>query len=239
MMRGVIVLQIGFLFCCSLTYSQSPKSDTSFLATSITSANEIYTNAILGHERILNGSEYIEYQPTGKEHPYYLSNEWSEGNIEYDGPIFKNISFRYNIHTDEIIIEKESPYRMIQLVKNKVVHFTLNGHHFKSLYSKSLPLGYYDCLIEGDVSLYAKRVKELKETTSSGKVVREFTEKTRFFVKKNDIYYFITGKKALIKILRDHSQELTSFIRSERLRFKKSKIEASLIKVVDFYLKLK
>ncbi|MBI3221046.1 MAG: hypothetical protein HYZ44_16145 [Bacteroidetes bacterium] len=239
MMRGVIVLQIGFLLFSTLTYSQSPKSDTSFLTTSITNAKEIYTNAIRGQERVLNGSEYLEYQPTGKEHPYYLSNEWSEGNIEYDGQVFTNISFRYNTHTDEIIIEQESPYRMIQLVKSKVLHFTLNGHRFKSLYSKSLPLGYYDCLIEGDVCLYAKRVKELKETTSSGKVVREFTEKTRFLVKKNDIYYFITGKKALIKILSDHSQELTSFIRSERLRFKKSKIEASLVKAVDFYLKLK
>jgi hypothetical protein len=234
-MRFILLLLVGIFLCHSSIQSQSFKSDTAFLATSVLHAKEIYSKAVFGQQRLLNGSEYLEYQPTGQEHPYFLFNEWLEGSIEYDGQVFNNVLLRYNLYTDEIITQHTLTYRTIQLVKDKIARFTLDGHSFVALNSKALPTGFYDCLWAGDASLYAKRTKELKETISSGKVVREFNQKSRYFVSKDGLFYPINGKKALVKILNDRSIDFNSFIRSARLSFRKNKIEASLVKIVEFY----
>src|SRR5690348_16627231 len=94
------------LFLTSLTYAQSAKPDTAFVKASFSKAKAVYaSSAIRSQSHLYNGSQYIDYTPIGEEHPYFLTNDWTNGTVIYDGEKYENVPLLYDISADKLVVE--------------------------------------------------------------------------------------------------------------------------------------
>ena len=129
--------------------------------------------------------------------------------------------------------------QQIQLIKEKLKSFTIGTDKFINIWVDSnvtnlYASGYYQALAEGPVSLLKKEVKKIRERIVGTEIVYQIDVTTDYYVKEKQNLYLIDGKKAIIKILNNKSQELKKYINAERLNYNKDK-ETMLIKVVNYY----
>ncbi|MEJ7680747.1 MAG: hypothetical protein WKG06_23425 [Segetibacter sp.] len=114
--------------------------------------------------------------------PYFLTNNWSKGTLNYDGKVYENVSMLYDVASDEVLYLYFDNRSRIRLVKEKVAGFSIMAHNFihitpDSLHSSSLAPGFYDELYYGANSLLAKRTKKLKLLSNHPVRKREFFTK--------------------------------------------------------------
>jgi len=138
----------------------------------------------------------------------------------------------------DVVLLSDSTHQ-IQLIKEKLQSFTIGSDKFINIWVDSnvtnlYASGYYQALAEGPVSLLKKEIKKVRDRIIGTEIFYQIDVTTDYYVKENQNLYLIDGKKAIIKILNNKSQELRKYINSERLNYNKDK-EAMLIKVVNYY----
>jgi hypothetical protein len=123
--------------------------DTTLRENALNAINAYYQT--LGEESPLyNGSEYLEYAYTLQEgHPFYLSANFVNGNVNLDGMIFHDVPMLYDIIKDQLIIQDFQRVYKINLPADRVQQFFLLGHLFVRLTRDSadqIKTGFYDQL---------------------------------------------------------------------------------------------
>src|SRR6187551_309682 len=177
------------------SFGQLLQQDTSFVANSVQQAEKFYTQTIQGRAKLYNGSDYLEYKPVGDEHPYYFSDDWTLGTVEYDGEHFEKVPILYDISNDKLVTEHYYTSNKMQLVSELVGAFTVSNHSFVRLIENSpkgisIKTGFYEILYNGPTAVYAKQTKTRDEKISAEKILEvSFTEKTRYYIHKNAVYY--------------------------------------------------
>jgi hypothetical protein len=222
-----------FLFCFFSALSQI-ENDTAFVSAAIKNTKKIYAEVIKNQSILSNGSEYVDYVPLKDEHPYFINHDWIIGDIYYDGILHENVPLLYNTSNDNIIIEQGSSTIMIQLIKEKVGYFTMNGHKFVHLTDSDLPSGFYEQLNNGVATAYVKYTKVFLEELIWKRVTRNFNENVKYFVCKEKRCVVARNKSSMLKVLEDKKEDLNQFIRKNHFDFKKEK-EKSILKLVEFY----
>ncbi|MFM9837394.1 MAG: hypothetical protein ACKVOQ_03965 [Cyclobacteriaceae bacterium] len=231
MSKFFLVLLASLVFL-SVTFSQNPLKDTAQIS-AIESAKEIYTQTMKGQGQFYNGGDYIDYQQIEDEHPYFLSNNWIVGSIHYDGEIYENVGLLYNTLTDNVIVEYYHSSTMIQLVKEKLLYFTVYGQTFFNIQNNALQSGFYERLCNGKVKVFAKRFKVFQKKTSFANQ-QSFEEKSKYYIFKNGIYHAVKSKNSVLSVTGDQKKEVKQFLNKNGLQFGKSR-EMSIIKAVEFY----
>ncbi|MBC7923212.1 MAG: hypothetical protein H7Z75_19205, partial [Ferruginibacter sp.] len=167
LLAGVL---FGFLPVRREAYGQLAESDTAFLRKSLAYATDLYTQAIGVHSSLYNGSQHVGYDPHVRSHPYLESDDWQAGSVRYDGVWYRDVSALYDIVGDELIIQHYNRGFEIQLLREKISHFSLPNHTFVRLVPDStnaaLRAGFYDQLYDGKVAVLAKRTKIVEESTT-------------------------------------------------------------------------
>jgi hypothetical protein len=138
----------------------------------------------------------------------------------------------------DIVLLSDSTHQ-IQLIKEKLKSFTIGTDKFINISVDSnvtnlYASGYYQALAEGPISLLKKEVKKIRERIVGTELVYQIDVTTDYYVKEKQNLYLIDGKKAIIKMLNNKSQELRKYINAEHLNYNKDK-ETMLIKVVNYY----
>jgi hypothetical protein len=234
------ILSVLLLFLPVLSFAQLLQQDTLFIATSVQQVKKIYSQTIQGQARLYNGSDYLEYKPVGDEHPYYFSDDWVLSTVEYDGERFEKVPILYDISNDKLVTEHYYTSNKMQLVSELVQTFTVSNHSFVRLNENSstgisIKTGFYEMLYSGPTAVYAKRTKTREEKISAEKFLEvSFTEKTRYYILKNAVYYGVNSKRSVLQILGDRKKELKHFIKEKHIRFKKDE-EKALVDLVHYY----
>ncbi len=93
-----------------------------------------------------------EYRRVEKGHPYFADGKWQNGTLIIKGKEYRNVSLKYNIETDQLILHtriNSSDFVNIILNKELINSFYLNSQYFINL-SKWLPnqekSGYFELL---------------------------------------------------------------------------------------------
>jgi hypothetical protein len=223
-----------FLFNATLIAQMLP-SDTAFVSAGREHAKSFYINTMKDQNQLFNGGGYLDYRPLKDEHPYYISEDWITGSIQYDNEQYDDVSLLYNIYTDDIITEQSSSAIMIKLIRDNVQRFSIDGHQFVMIKeSEGLSTGFYDQLSNGKVKLYAKRIKDFQETISGYELQRIFIKKNRYYLYKDGHYYSIRSKKSILTVLGDRKRELTQFIHQNHIRIRQNR-EIAFIKLAEYY----
>ncbi len=181
--------------------------------------------------------------------PYFLSDKLQTGNVFYDDSYYQNVLMLYDLVQDNVVIvqfaddkEKASPdyenvFRM-NLIKSKIGWFTMPGHEFVLLAADSssidMPRGFYERMYNGKTKLFVKRTKVYVEEVKGNELERRFDLRALYYVQKEGKYYNIRSQKTLLSVLKDKKKELSSFIRSNKKRFRKNK-ELLIFETTRYY----
>jgi len=244
--------RIIFFFCLFALHSLSAKAQTNtkssistlsskdslLLKNGRANAFKVYELGIGNQAGKFNGSQAPSYKPAVIEkNPYYLAPRFKEGSIEYENMHYDNVRLMYDEVADIVLLSDST--HQIQLIKEKLNSFTIGTDKFINIWVDSnitnlYASGYYQALAEGPVDLLKKEIKKVRERIIGTEIIYQIDVTTDYYVKEKQNLYLIDGKKAIIKILNNKSQELRKYINAERLNYNKDK-EAMLIKVVNYY----
>ena len=225
-----------------LAQSDSGYQISSTTNEALANAVNLYETAIGRNSRIFTGSYYYDknYWGIGGD-PFFVNNYWNVGTIIYEGQQYDSISIRYDIYRDLLLIkyiDKNGHVAPIQLHKSKVEEFMIMGHHF--IYTEEdtlsgIKTGFLDLLYNGDkAKVFAKRRKEVSRTQIANDIVRGYFVNDKFYIKKDQNYYEVKGKKSLLEVLADKKNEIKAFLKENRALFKKDH-ERQLVESVEYY----
>jgi hypothetical protein len=194
-------------------------------------AVDFYERTVEHTSNLFNGREYIVYKPMKDEHPY-LTMDWEEGDVLYDGQLYQGRSLLYDVSIDQLIAKYYNDDD-IELVREKISYFTLGKRKFIPINSGVATLGFHELLFDGEVKVLAKFEKKFLEKTSGLELTREFEEKARWYFAYKGEYFTIKNKKSLLALFPDHRADLKKFIRENKLSFGTA-MRKDLVTVAEF-----
>jgi hypothetical protein len=235
-----IIQVVLITLLCHPVYSQLSPADSMALHQAIAVAKQKYLSEINANAHVFNGPEYVSPVKDKKEigDPFYLDYDWQEGNVHYEGQLYERIPIRYDIYQDKLLVEYSQGYESIQLDSKKIKYFEINSHLFVWLSSTAnqvdISEGFYDLLYAGNVSVYAKRSKSLKEIMDMNIMKVEYIEKRKLFLHKDERFYVITKKSDIWDVFGAHKAPLKKFISREKINFR-SNPESALVAIGKHY----
>ena len=199
-----------------------------------------YTTS-LGHDaNLYNGMEYFEYSHTIREsHPFFIRSNYDTGSVTYDGLRYDDVPLIYDVVTDELVIQHPRTLMRMQLHKDLVEGFEIEGHRFvhlkKDSAAKSMPSeGFYELSYDGNVKVLTRHTKALVQRTTNVDIYKIAVPKEYYYVFKKGTYHFIRNERALLDVLKEKRSEVSQHLRKNGLRFRKQK-EETLKAASSFY----
>ncbi len=237
MIRTCLLALLSGLMITTNAFAQPSRPDTSFLTSARVHQEALYNQLIYGQSRLYNGSEYRDFFSKDDEHPFYLIDDWSFGDIVYDEELYKNIPLFYDIFHDKVITEHLLNGSKLELISEKVERFSFSGHTFVRLRSDAsnvISEGFYDVLFNGNTKVYARREKTLQHKIEANSIIDRFDERTRLFILNKGVYYPVRSKGSVLDVLADRKQEVRSFIGKNKIKFKVDR-ENAIARITEYY----
>lgn len=199
---------------------------------------EVYHQALNPPTGLFNGARYYGYPFLFKEgHPYFVSPQPYQGNIQKHGVNYDSVGFIYDLVREQLIVYNQEGDAIL-IHQEDVTGFSLNGSRFIRMIGidSEADTAFYAVLYDGNTKLYMRPVKTLQS------VIDQYTgelfyieEHNQYFLKKAGVFFPVTTKKEVLRILKDKKPELQQYIRKEHLSFKKTYLTATLKKLTSYY----
>ncbi|WP_186755623.1 hypothetical protein [Echinicola salinicaeni] len=228
------------LFCLTLSRSvYSQHNDT--IPQELIAA---YKKVIPYPQEVFSGGQYDISKAFHIEGTAFLaSSEFKESCITINGISFDDILLNYDIQKDQLVTFHPNNFQRIIINSQKVNSFTLaDGRHFiKTSENKDYYFdqnGYYEVLLEGDISVLAKHLKvdELKKELSSDETKNfYFIHMKHFFIQSNGDFFRINKKRDLAKTLGIPKKQINKTLKKMQIKYNKQTAE-SLVAIVEDYL---
>jgi hypothetical protein len=174
----------------------------------------------------LHGKEYITSPFSFSEgSPYFLTAEAGEGTLVYDHVYYDHVHLLYDELQDNLVFVDES--HRIMLLNEKVERFSILGHPFVT-FEQQLPLtgdipgGYVELLYEGNSMMLKKEEKKMSQPNSfsTEERVRVIDTRTVYFLRKENHFFRMDGKKTFLKVWGGYQKEIEAFIKHNKIKFK-------------------
>ncbi|MDP9230846.1 MAG: hypothetical protein M3O67_09280, partial [Bacteroidota bacterium] len=238
-MKTSVIFVIVLLLYVRLS-GQGLQPDSSSSLPAFKSIVDFYNKSLSEQLHLYNGKEYKDYPYQFNEgHPYFLSNNWSKGTLNYDGEHYEEVPMLYDVVQDELVILHFDNRSKICLVKEKISSFSLLAHSFvniqpKNINSSTITEGFYDLLYAGQVSLFAKRTKNIQTFYRQSVSEIKIFKKDHYNLLKKNIYYPVSSKRSFLQQLTDKRKEIQQYIKKNRLSFKND-VENAMVKILAYY----
>ena len=232
MFRPFVFLCCG-LICSVLSFGQTLKSDSTFVAEARKNSITLYATSIGGQSHLYNGSAYSEYISQRDEHPYFI-DEWIEGTVTYDGEVHENVPMLYDLSLDRVIVDNPFSIKKVMLVNDKVAGFTIQGHRFVHLKDTPLPSRHYELAYDGKIKVYVSHEKALQSRVVDYSIFNEFRPKRLYYIYKDGRFIKVKGKRATLKVLESKKKELKKFIRDNKLAFRTDRVR-DMSRLAQYY----
>jgi hypothetical protein len=229
-----VILKYPFLLLMLITSFSQSFSQQSVLSqeqiadSSLAKAIRIYDNTIGRNSFLYTGRVYVDKYQGIRGHQYFGEDYWEQGEITYEGQKFDSIFLMYDIYNDQVILEhfnSGGAISPIKLYNPKINSFNLQGHHFIRLQEDTvfgLKEGFYDELFDGEkTTVYVMREKQISKANQTNDLHEIFIEKHKYYIKKDDQYFRIRGRKDIAKVMKDHKREIKRYLRRNILSFRR------------------
>ncbi len=204
---------IAFILFYALVAGQSSEPDATSLK---------WFDSAVGIENtdLYNGTEYIEgYRSTREFKKFFIKSSFFNGSVHYDGQPYYDIPLKYDVHDDEIIaaVQGSSSESVLQLIKDKVKWFTLDGRHFDNIqdvYALEKDIsGFHELVASNAVAfLYEKHRKKRWKRENKRVVYYEFSDKPgQFILKYSNAYFLMETKNDFYNLFPQFKNQLKEF----------------------------
>jgi len=227
------------LFFAQLNIAQAQMTnDSLFVAKVLRTLHDNSLKSQKGTSPIFNGRVYNAH-PKFKDnkHAYFQSHQYTTGSVVYDGILYAELSLKYDILRDELVLLHDNQIDGIVLQPAAVDSFFIHGYQFihikPEIPHQGIEVGYYNLLYKGEnLSLLVKRAKEVTEKIDQ-QIEKMIGEKETYYLLKNSIYHPIKGKNDLLKLLRRTDDKNQAHIKTNQLNFGKD-FEHAVLSIVRF-----
>jgi hypothetical protein len=172
---------------------------------------------------LFRGIEYIEeHRMINEKHKFFESDKFQKGNVIYDGQVFNNVTLRFNVYDDVLIVNIQQKKRnsFFQLISDKVNSFQINNHEFRYLdpIDNSNVQGFYEVISEEKgLKIFKKHIKKKNEQNDKSIVYFEFTTKNPdYFFQFDGKFYELNNKRDLISKFPNYKKEIKDFYKDYR-----------------------
>jgi len=163
------------------------------------------------------------YRTINEKTKFFKSPDFLLGSVIYDEQPYYNLDMKYNVFEDELLVRTEDRVggATLQLFKNKIKEFTIEGHKFLKIEDTSLDIniaGFYEVSLENErFILLTKHKKKDFNRKDRSKLYYEFLDlrKQQVLLYENS-YHIIKSKKTIMKLFPGHKKEIDSFYRVAR-----------------------
>ena len=240
----IVFLIVSLSFPAATIVAQLSTDDSTFYRKAINNSIAAYYNSTGDQSRLYNGTQYPGYPFTFKEGiPFFYSDKPDMGSIVYDGLLYENVLLQYDELGGMVVMQDRAHHI---LFRNELVsQFSIFNNTFIRIVKDSASrvlyeTGYYNLLYHGKtIQVLGKEVKKVREQIQSSAegIWRLIDTKNYFYIRKDNNYYEVEGKKGLLRVYADHKKELQQFIKSNKLSFRKNP-EDMLVKASEYYDRL-
>ena len=189
------------------------------------------------HAFIYTGRAHTDYGPL-EGHAYAYSPGWQRGSVVYDGVTYKNLSLKYDLVQQLVVVQRPDRISQVSLQNRLVSRFSMDGKHFLALHvvdSRGDSLqSFYELLAEGEITLLAGRKKTIEDKIRSMRIERQVYERTRFFALKEGVYFPINSLSDFLDLAPALRKDLQQHLRKNNIRFRRDP-QAALVALADYY----
>lgn len=236
-------MRIFQLFICGIfTYYSSISqgvSNDSLAADQSKDMIALYNQYTDGNAPIYNGRAYLYYTFKMEGTPFFHDDDLSKGWISYDGKNYDPVSMLYDVSRNEVAILMPDSNSRAVLHNEFIDSFHLAGHTFISLQEDHVQniynTAFYDVLHDGQVQLLARRTKLMQEILRDNPVVTLIYPNDFFYIHKNGLYYLVSNKKDVFRVLADKRNDIRKMMRRQHIKLNRKTFESTLTSVVTFY----
>lgn len=233
------ILFVSLLLINRGLHAQVHFTDSTAISTAENYLKNLYYSQKGIESSLFNGKFHYAYNPSIEGIPYFQSGDWQKGTVVYENIPYENILMKYDLVKDQLVVtSKESGSVNISLFSPRVKEFTFSGLTFiyfnKRQDKSSLPEGFYQQLIEGKVTAFAKSSKIITETIVGTTLYRKFEESKKYFIFKGGKYFYIANKNDLLSVLREHRKEIQDLLSAQGLNFRRNP-QSAIISAVQLY----
>lgn len=172
---------------------------------------------------ILNGVAYKpQYRTINEKHSFYGDGDFYSGTLDYDGQEFSNIKLRYDMFTEEVVVNvqgtREEQY-IYKLIPKLLTGFIIDDRKFEKLSFSNAEFnsGFYEALYElEDITIYKKQNLRPYEKRDRSVAYYEF-EKTSidYLLKRGNKFYEIS-RSDLEDLYSSHQKEISDYFKTNR-----------------------
>jgi hypothetical protein len=224
----VVVKLVSLLL---VAYSTSAYSQDQAMTASDKKKFDLITG--IENSGVINGPQYKMQFRGASSNPFFGPGE-VKGIVRYNEEVFY-VTLLYDIYKDEIIVKHVNASAatwFIQLDKNLVQEFVIDGHMFKNFNGR-----FHDVLFEGDNLLLVS--KRAKLDRARDQIINYF-ENDEFFIVDGTRWNRIANISTFEKILKskEDKKQLRLFVKQNNIKVKKFRDE-DLIRVATFVNELR
>lgn len=206
-------------------------------------------------ESLLNGNRKAKIlDKSNIKGAYFVYGKWNVGELVLNDSVISNQDYlRYDAYENKIFIKKRED--VIEINDNSLVGFSIIErkknikHDFVKLQKKDFKnngeVWFYEIVFNDQNSNYVlkKNVKIVydpninKSTQFINDEPLEFKDKSKYFIMNNKGLYVLVrlNKKEIKAILTNHAKLVDSFIKKNRIKFRR---EEDVVKLVNYYYSL-
>lgn len=138
---------------------------------------------------------------------FAYSDVFTQGDVFFNGKLYHDVWLNLDASTDELYVRHSKDSQTLNLDKDLVKYFVMNGHRFVNIKGEKVSDGYYEVLYDGLSDLIKKNTKKLYEEENLTKV-KIFEDNNRYYILKDGIYYPVKGKKSFISCFKERKKEI-------------------------------
>jgi hypothetical protein len=196
-----------------------------------------YQEKIRSSGDLYYGIEHMGYSQRLQGFAYFLSPDWQKGWVSYKGTVYPDVQMKYDLVADELVVLHPNNYFPVTLYSPSVDSFGIAGETFIYSGKANVPgiekPGFYQKLVNGKLSILAKRSKIIEEKTGT-EVEKKVEVKDQFFALSRGTATLITSEESLLQYTGDQARKIRAYLRDKELRFRKQK-EAAIVAAAIFY----
>lgn len=239
---SLFLVILGWSLIVSLQgYSQSPLSDTAFVADATQRAAALYDKSFPKSALLFTGPNYVERIRDRDHHPFFKDEYYAKGMVVIDGRPVYGLYLKYECVSDLLLLDAGAGD--LEVIQERIDEFEIAGERFIRLtkdspYGATLATGYYHLLHGGDeVVVLAKRKKVYREMIENMELHRIFLVRDTYYIAYRGQVYQVTGKASVLKVFSEEKGALKRFIKSAGLDFR-GNFDFSLVAVVKRFEEL-